>query len=72
MIGTVEKTLYMPLHKEIGKANNGTTELIVCVGAIARTPMIKHPDGRLWSLDWKTMIEMAVKAFEEDSACAQP
>lgn len=72
MIGKVERTRYVPLHQQIGKANNGATELIVCLTRPASTPMIRHPDGRVWLLDWNTIIQMAAKDFEEDSAGAQP
>lgn len=70
VIGAIAHPSYMPLHREIGDADNGTTKLKVCVGATASTPLIKHPDGRIWSLGWGEIIELAVKAFakEGDSA----
>lgn len=65
VIGAIAHPSYMPLHREIGDADNGKTKLKVCVGATASTPLIKHPDGRIWSLGWAEIIELAVKAFDE-------
>ena len=67
-VGTVEKPQIKPLRRHIGEADNGTTKLVVTVGAIANTPIIEHPDGRIWSISWNEIIELAIKAFDKEGA----
>lgn len=67
MPGQVHRDPYLCLHTRIGDADNGETKLEVLLALPLNTPMIVHPDGRTWTLNWEQLAEMAYAAFDADS-----
>ena len=72
MQGTVHAEQPPALHTRVGSVSDGTTDLELLVALPRNTPMIVHPDGRTWTLNWEQLAEMAYAAFDYDSLLKIP
>ena len=72
MHGTVHSEQPLALHTRIGSISDGDTELELLVALPLSTPMIVHPDGRTWTLNWEQLAEMAYAAFDYDNLLKIP
>lgn len=66
MPGTVHSEQPLALHTRIGSISDGDTELELLIALPLHTPIIVHPDGRTWTLNWEQLAEMAYASFNYD------
>lgn len=67
-LGTVHKKGFLAFNEHIGVASFNGKEFDLGVVMPVHQPMITHPDGRVWVLDWDAITRLAQKAFDDDEA----
>lgn len=72
MQGTVHAKQPLAFHSRVGSISDGTAELELLTALPLNTPMIVHPDGRTWTLNWEQLAEMAYTAFDQDISDKKP
>ena len=62
-LGKVEKPTLLPLRKHVGTATTEVGE-VAFSSTLTLSPIVEHPDGRIWTISWTELIGMALKQFK--------